>query len=201
MINKWRMIQYTDDGCELYQCLHCYNSWEARTNPKWGKWKFCPVCGTRWDGQLKKNEKTKYYPYDTSVGISCGVWKFQVSEIGKFEDSNYDDSERVWKTISYVSKPRFVSNISKSSNEKQHYRKYLISWLHNKIINDYMTSQLNKRFEFGIKYYIHYRFVFDVGGNEKIINISDETVNRILKKYEEEIEKEIQKENSKFEED
>ena len=34
-IPKWRYVRYTDDGCSLYQCLNCYNGWEARTEPGW----------------------------------------------------------------------------------------------------------------------------------------------------------------------
>jgi hypothetical protein len=35
MIPKWRYIRYTDDGSSEYQCLDCYNSWDARTAPGW----------------------------------------------------------------------------------------------------------------------------------------------------------------------
>lgn len=34
-IPKWRYVRYTDDGCSAYQCLNCYNGWEARTEPAW----------------------------------------------------------------------------------------------------------------------------------------------------------------------
>lgn len=32
-IPYWREVKYTDDGCSEFQCLNCYNSWEARTSP------------------------------------------------------------------------------------------------------------------------------------------------------------------------
>lgn len=32
-IPKWRYVRYSDDGCAIYQCLNCYNTWEARTSP------------------------------------------------------------------------------------------------------------------------------------------------------------------------
>lgn len=56
-INCWRYVEYTDDGCALYQCLACYEQWEARTQPGWftveGEYRpafrFCPFCGTQWE--------------------------------------------------------------------------------------------------------------------------------------------------------
>jgi hypothetical protein len=48
-IRKWRQIKYTDDGCTLYECLHCYNQFEGRLSPK--EWKFCPYCGVEWEGE------------------------------------------------------------------------------------------------------------------------------------------------------
>lgn len=48
-INCWRVVEYTSDGCFIYQCLECYSSWEARTSPE--TWAACPRCGAEWDGQ------------------------------------------------------------------------------------------------------------------------------------------------------
>jgi len=31
----WRYVRYTDDGSALYQCLNCYEQWDARTAPGW----------------------------------------------------------------------------------------------------------------------------------------------------------------------
>jgi hypothetical protein len=53
----WRHVNYTDDGCDLYQCLSCKYTWESRTSPNSydGKqnWRFCPVCGCEWEGEKK----------------------------------------------------------------------------------------------------------------------------------------------------
>jgi len=38
----WRYQDGSDDGCSVYECLSCYKGWEARTNPKYSEWKFCP---------------------------------------------------------------------------------------------------------------------------------------------------------------
>lgn len=58
-INKWRYVRGTDDGCTIYACLQCYGEWESRTSPGYRhegvyhpQWHFCPICGTKWLGQL-----------------------------------------------------------------------------------------------------------------------------------------------------
>ena len=53
MINKYRHMHYTDDGCDEYQCLSCYKQLEIRFIPDW---KFCPMCGIEFSGQLKCRE-------------------------------------------------------------------------------------------------------------------------------------------------
>jgi len=58
-IPMWLNKDYTDDGCSIYQCLNCYNSWESRTNPKYAKWKYCPVCGIEWT-QEKESERPEW---------------------------------------------------------------------------------------------------------------------------------------------
>lgn len=58
MIPYWRYVDYTDDGCSLYQCLSCYKQWESRSVPGWTDlegeyhecWYYCPCCGVRWLG-------------------------------------------------------------------------------------------------------------------------------------------------------
>ena len=63
MIPYWRKKEYTDDGCSTYECLSCYDQWEARTSP--GShykqedgtyqietyWRYCPSCGIKWEGE------------------------------------------------------------------------------------------------------------------------------------------------------
>jgi hypothetical protein len=58
-INFWRYVNYSDDGCSIYQCLMCYNKWDARTEPGWydvdntyhPTFIYCPFCGTKWIGK------------------------------------------------------------------------------------------------------------------------------------------------------
>ena len=42
-IPYWRHVDWSDDGCSLFQCLNCKNGWEARTDPgaEWLEEKYC----------------------------------------------------------------------------------------------------------------------------------------------------------------
>lgn len=43
-------MHYTDEGCDLYECLSCYKQLEIRYIPDW---KFCPMCGIEFSCQLE----------------------------------------------------------------------------------------------------------------------------------------------------
>lgn len=60
MLNRWREVKYDDDGCSIYQCMKCKESWSSRTAPGYTQYylpertytptfNFCPFCGTKWD--------------------------------------------------------------------------------------------------------------------------------------------------------
>ena len=34
-IPRWRYVNYTDDGCAVFQCLACKGQWEGRSEPGW----------------------------------------------------------------------------------------------------------------------------------------------------------------------
>lgn len=48
-MKKWRIFEYRDEGCSLYQCLECKETWVSRTEgfPR------CPYCGVVFEGQHK----------------------------------------------------------------------------------------------------------------------------------------------------
>ena len=113
-IPYWRSKKYTDDGCVLYECLNCYHEWEARTSPKWAKWKFCPYCGCQWEGQKEWDEeaKAKRHPYlpkpyeevyavqTRLVGNERDRWR-EVSPVGyheywKYEWNNHPNRQLFW---------------------------------------------------------------------------------------------------------
>lgn len=61
MLNKWRRVGYTDDGCVEYECLACYKRQDTRSFYE----HFCPNCGTKWEGQhLVYSVKEKYGDYE-----------------------------------------------------------------------------------------------------------------------------------------
>lgn len=53
MLNKWRLVEYTDDGCSLYECLKCKDQWESRSSPR----NYCSECGTKWEGKLEPSPR------------------------------------------------------------------------------------------------------------------------------------------------
>ena len=48
---QFRFLQYTDDGCSLFECLWCKKQVEIRDNPNY--WCFCPHCGKSWFNRLE----------------------------------------------------------------------------------------------------------------------------------------------------
>lgn len=62
MINRWRMVNYLEDGVSGFQCLMCMNTWTAQTAPGYDHWEtkryartwhYCPYCATHWDGRVQ----------------------------------------------------------------------------------------------------------------------------------------------------
>jgi hypothetical protein len=42
---------YTDDGCSLFECLLCHETWEDRRDRGW---RFCSFCGTEWEEEVRQ---------------------------------------------------------------------------------------------------------------------------------------------------
>jgi hypothetical protein len=59
LIKKFRCIEYTDDGCSVYECLWCKASWEARYFPM----VYCGGCGIKFEGEIVKEQE----PYDPAA--------------------------------------------------------------------------------------------------------------------------------------
>ena len=93
MIDKWRFVKYTNDGCSLFQCLHCYEMWDSRTNPEdWyhSKWQYCPYCGCKWMGEQKWDYRKKYminFPIPVKKNY---YWELQ----SKMKDNDQDNWSR-----------------------------------------------------------------------------------------------------------
>lgn len=91
MIPKYRHMQYTDDGCDRYQCLSCYDTMEVRSV----SFNFCPSCGIKFDGQLECRKT--YIPR----------WLY---DLNLDEDRTYELQHKIWKTVKtgWVLKKRTV---------------------------------------------------------------------------------------------
>lgn len=105
-INRWRDVEYIDDGCYLHQCLACYGEWESRTRPHHGGWLFCPLCGVRWEGQheCRPSDEPRFPRRDESYEESCSrysnqrLWVIEKREIVEHDVDNSRE-ERSWKVI------------------------------------------------------------------------------------------------------
>jgi len=85
-IPKWRYYADDDDGCNVYQCLFCYETWNGRSSPRY--WKFCPCCGVKWSGELEwdtNKEARRHYKRELSYLVmleECHLFK---RENGSYE--------------------------------------------------------------------------------------------------------------------
>jgi len=75
MIPKWRKVRYTDDGCNLYQCLSCYNEWEDRDAPGWWDTFVDTDCLVEGGNQYTKDGKEHYFA-TRSEPLYNPSWKF-----------------------------------------------------------------------------------------------------------------------------
>jgi hypothetical protein len=70
-MNKYRYVQYADDGCEEYQCLACKFRFTIRS----ASMNFCSHCGVKFEGQLEcRPHNTPRWAWDRyGVDIPFGV--------------------------------------------------------------------------------------------------------------------------------
>lgn len=111
MINKWREVRYTDDGCSLYQCLSCKQDWEARNSPEYG-WRFCPYCGVEWTGGVKGrshgNPKWQWNLIDNLYQSEEPDYKLLQARQTVVEENQrkLDENKTLW-VIEYLEKDRW----------------------------------------------------------------------------------------------
>ena len=110
-IPKWRHVEYTDDGCNVYQCLSCYDSIEGRFSPSY--WKFCPYCGVEWQGEHKwliyddnfkviEPARLKEDRKVPSGNITCNI-ELQELSLYRRDDNTYESlsGKDQWRSIYY----------------------------------------------------------------------------------------------------
>lgn len=60
---QFRKVQYTDDGCYMWQCMWCKNMIEIRDDANY--WNFCPKCGKSWFRRLRcRGHETPRWAWD-----------------------------------------------------------------------------------------------------------------------------------------
>lgn len=87
MLNKFRYVTGDSDGHNTWQCLKCREMFSASSLYNW---KFCPLCGTQWDGEVKWEEK--YYP----VKFMENPYSWVIQERNIFRHEYGDDMDG-WK--------------------------------------------------------------------------------------------------------
>lgn len=87
MLNRFRHVRSDHDDYNSWQCLKCREQFAA---PSTHNWKFCPLCGTCWEGQL---EWEKPY-YQISTIENPYTWVIQERSIFRHADG---ESITEWK--------------------------------------------------------------------------------------------------------
>lgn len=112
MINKYRRVEYTDDGCTAYECLKCKAQWEARNF--WNV--YCGKCGTKWDGELvwdtEKCGAHRKYLFETDYYADKPYWTAQVRWYHK--DGTEFGVE--WKDIHHIYYDKHMADVEKYKN-------------------------------------------------------------------------------------
>jgi len=179
-IPAWRKIEYTDDGCYVYQCLNCYKSWEGRTSPEWGSWNFCPVCGVNWTHEIKdeedkiyKRRSYKYSKLDRAAEVTLEVKHYQ--EAGDYEC--FIDWEWVKYGMSFYGLPPHNGEPYKHMHDVYQDYMYQVKIAH--LIKDLAQAYTdenkvcNNFFMFSNRYELRVKIVSRITGETKYIMLTD----------------------------
>ena len=100
---QYRRVRYTDDGCNLYQCMWCHQTIEIRDDPQYG-WKFCPLCGKSWFKRLhcREHDLPRWvwerwedeYPHDLPLYVhKKDEYRILIEERTKWHEKEWGDWE------------------------------------------------------------------------------------------------------------
>lgn len=120
-INKWRYVEYLDDGVCAFQCLQCYETWTSREPPGYRRfdeithpdgrteyvrtdiyvpiWHYCPFCATKWDG-TQREDSNELGPRRTRIAEAIkrrddAKWNISYEQ-RRAEDIAREASRRYW---------------------------------------------------------------------------------------------------------
>jgi hypothetical protein len=92
-LNKYRDVEYSDDGCEVYECMACKAQWEVRYFPT----AYCGNCGIKFEGQHEcRGHYTPRWEYERFDGH---YWDERDYETRRAEDKEKEAikaKEKVW---------------------------------------------------------------------------------------------------------
>lgn len=64
-LNKYRYVEYADDGCDVYECMSCAAQWEVRYFPA----VYCGNCGVKFEGKHEcRGRHTPRWEYERFDG-------------------------------------------------------------------------------------------------------------------------------------
>lgn len=90
----YRCVEYTDDGCSVYECLSCKARWEARGFPR----NYCGNCGMRFHGMMTDlSDRRKALRDEASLagrGEPRPCWIIEARE--RFQGEEWGEWRYVW---------------------------------------------------------------------------------------------------------
>ncbi len=84
-INYWRCIDVDHDNHHTNQCLQCGEKFVGYCGREW---KFCPLCGTCWVGQIELSQRLKnlHRMWDSQKYVHRSHWIIQRREWAQWPD-------------------------------------------------------------------------------------------------------------------
>lgn len=94
-LNKYRDVEYADDGCNVYECLSCKAQWEVRYFPT----VYCGNCGIKFEGQHEcRSRHTPRWEYERFDGhyYATTLDDYETQQANKNEKEAIRAQEKVW---------------------------------------------------------------------------------------------------------
>jgi len=186
-IPAWRKVEYTDDGCSIYECLSCYNQWEARSNPEYSEWKFCPYCAIMWEKEVKDPKDLVYHRRESKSNPRRPYIELE-SKHYQLDDEGCYQCLLDWEYVSYGY--RFLNLPPNSESDygdiPDHYKDFLyrirVANLIKDLAKDYsdLNSVCENFFMFSEGYELRIRI--EENGENRFIMLTD-GIEPVVRKY------------------
>jgi hypothetical protein len=184
-IPAWRKVEETDDGCSNYECLSCYKRWEARTNPEWNGWQFCPYCGIGWETQISDKEdkvferrRSKYSTLDRNSEVTLEIKHYDDLDVENGKYFVLSDWDYVAYGMHFIGMPSRYEDEKNYPDVNQMYKDYLYQLkIANKIkelaksYSDH-NSLCNNFFMFSKGYEMRFKITSRITGADRFIPLT-----------------------------